>query len=118
MRGASRGMQWTLGSRPCSTRRFLTRSAAHGWYGKGFLRLAAILINSRGTCVSVHFAPQLSLVTHPYIPEKSGFPSGRRGAGALRLGFPSGVRGTLGVGYPSHWAESTTGAAQKIIGTA
>jgi len=28
---ASRGMQCTLGSRPCSTLRFLTNSAAHGW---------------------------------------------------------------------------------------
>jgi len=28
---ASRGMQCTLGSRPCSTLRFLTNSAAHSW---------------------------------------------------------------------------------------
>src|SRR5215471_3618703 len=98
MRGAPRGMQCTLGSRPCSTLRFLTKSAAHGWYGTGPFSDAAISINSREICVSLHFAPQLALVTHPYIPERSGFPSAKRGVGAVRLGLPSALRGTPGVG--------------------
>ena len=37
-------------------------------------------------------------VTQPHMPDKSGFPSAVRGAGADRLGLPSGVRGTPGVG--------------------
>src|SRR5579883_2470991 len=98
MRGAPRGMQCTFGSSPCSTLRFLTRSAAHGWYGTGVFIDAAMLINSREIWVSLHLAPQLARVTHPHIPEKSGFPSAVRGAGAARLGFPSGVRGTPAVG--------------------
>src|SRR6266850_8257476 len=40
-----------------------------------------------------------------HIPEKSGLPSAVRGVGAVRLGFPSGVRGTPAVGYFNHWAE-------------
>src|SRR5712692_9408898 len=52
------------------------------------------------------------------IPEKSGLPSGSRGAGALRLGLPSAVRGTSAVGYFSHWPSATPGAhvtAKTII---
>src|SRR5215471_20118510 len=37
-------------------------------------------------------------------PERSGWPSGARGAGAARFGLPSGVRGTPGVGRFSHCA--------------
>src|SRR5262249_40902245 len=36
-------------------------------------------------------------------PEKSGCPSGRRGAGAVRAGLPSGFFGMASVGYRSHW---------------
>src|SRR5579871_5168787 len=36
-------------------------------------------------------------------PERSGFPSAVRGAGAARLGFPSAVRGRPGVRWFSHW---------------
>ena len=32
-------------------------------------------------------------------PERSGLPSGARGAGAARFGLPSGVRGIPGVGW-------------------
>src|SRR6185369_2323754 len=39
-------------------------------------------------------------------PEKSGLPSGARGAGAARLAFPSAVRGMFFVGYRSHWATT------------
>ena len=39
------------------------------------------------------------------MPEKSGLPSGVRGVGADRLGFPSAVLGTPAVGYFNHWAR-------------
>src|SRR5438093_752716 len=39
-------------------------------------------------------------------PERSGLPSGVRGAGAVRFGLPSGVRGMPAVGYFSHCAGS------------
>src|SRR5262245_11407665 len=38
-----------------------------------------------------------------HIPEKSTLPSGVRGVAAVRLGFPSAVRGTPAVGCVSHW---------------
>jgi hypothetical protein len=41
-----------------------------------------------------------SAVSH--IPEKSGLPPRVRGAGAVRLTFPSGARGTPAVGYLNH----------------
>ena len=41
-------------------------------------------------------------------PERSGFPSAVFGAGAVRLGLPSGVRGRPGVGKLSHWAPKGT----------
>src|SRR5580658_5352502 len=73
-------------------------------------------MNSREICVSPHCAPQGGpMFTHPHIPDRSGFPSAVRGAGAARLGFPSAVCGTLGVAYPSHWAESTAGVTAKMI---
>ena len=40
------------------------------------------------------------------IPEKSGVPSGVRGAGAEELNLPLAVRGTPAVGYFSHWANT------------
>ena len=39
-------------------------------------------------------------------PEKSGWPSPPRGAGAARFGFPSEVRGISGVGWLSHCASA------------
>src|SRR5262245_27376083 len=38
------------------------------------------------------------------IPPRSGWPSEARGAGALRLGLPSLVRGVPGKGTLTHWA--------------
>src|SRR5215471_11257422 len=40
------------------------------------------------------------------MPDKSGLPSGCLGAGAVRFGLPSAVRGMPGVGYLIHCAES------------
>ena len=56
-------------------------------------------MNSREICVSPHSAPHgFPMLTHPHMPDKSGFPSAVRGAGASRFGLPSGVCGTPGVG--------------------
>jgi hypothetical protein len=45
------------------------------------------------------------------MPEKSALPSAVRGVGAVRFGFPSGVRGTPGVGYDDHCATTGDAAA-------
>src|SRR4051812_26751278 len=39
-------------------------------------------------------------------PDKSGLPSGVRGAGAARFGFPSAVFGRPAVGYFRYWAAT------------
>src|ERR1700736_3113414 len=44
-------------------------------------------------------------------PERSGLPSGVLGAGAVRLGLPSAVRGIPGVLRCSHCAGAATGVA-------
>jgi hypothetical protein len=49
-------------------------------------------------------------------PERSGVPSGVRGAGADRFGLPSAVRGIPRVGCVNHCAES--GALSAIVATA
>src|SRR5688500_967623 len=49
-------------------------------------------------------------------PLKSGLPSGSRGAGAVRFGLPSAVRGSLGSGCFSHWASDDRAA--EMINTA
>src|SRR5580658_10481606 len=119
MRGAPRGMQCTLGSLPCSAARVFWMANASGFSGKALLlREDAILMNSAGICVSLHFAPQLARVTHPYMPVKSGCPSDVRGAGAAILGFPSGPFGTPAVGYPRYCANDAVAPPAKIIRTA
>ena len=47
------------------------------------------------------------------MPEKSTFPSGVRGAGASRIGLPSAVRGTPGVGYDGHCALNEADMAAR-----
>ena len=49
---------------------------------------------------------QQSVLSVSQMPEKSGLPSGVRGVGAARLGFPSAVFGTPAVGYFNHWAPA------------
>src|SRR5207249_5797014 len=51
-------------------------------------------------------------------PERSGLPSGVRGAGAVRFGLPSGVRGIPGVGCFSHCAVSGALSATVSIAIA
>lgn len=48
-------------------------------------------------------------------PERLGFPSAARGAGAERFGLPSGVLGMPAVGWFNHWAWRNGGAAMKAI---
>src|SRR5262249_4441547 len=48
-------------------------------------------------------------------PDKSGCPSGRRGAGAVRSALPSGFLGMPSVGYRSHCPDAT--ARAPISGT-
>src|SRR5690242_10458802 len=99
MRGAPRGMQCTLGSLPCSAARACWIFNASGFSGRALLLSEdAMLMNSLGICMSLHLAPQLERVTHPYMPVKSGCPSAVRGAGAAILGLPSGPLGTPAVG--------------------
>src|SRR6185503_18577168 len=45
------------------------------------------------------------------MPEKSTLPSGVRGVGPSRTGFPSAVRGIPGVGYDGHCAPSDGASA-------
>jgi hypothetical protein len=45
------------------------------------------------------------------MPEKSTLPSAVRGAGAVRLGWPSASRGTSGVVYFGHCAETDADTA-------
>src|SRR5256885_16819833 len=51
-------------------------------------------------------------------PERSGLPSGARGAGAARFGLPSGVRGIPGVGGFNHYAGAPRAAAVPGIPSA
>src|SRR5579884_772533 len=111
-------MQCTLGSPLCSAARACWIFNASGFSGKTLpLREEAILMNSFGICVSLHLAPQLARVTHPYMPVKSGCPSAVRGAGAAMFGFPSGPLGTPAVGYPRYCAHSGTAVPPMIIRT-
>src|SRR5688572_29249014 len=48
-----------------------------------------------------------------HTPERSGMPAARRGAGALRLGVPSALRGTSGRRNAGHCAASDTENAKQ-----
>src|SRR5215471_1074478 len=47
-------------------------------------------------------------------PDRSTWPSGLRGAGALRFGLPFGSCGTSGVLIVIHWAATTAGSAIHV----
>src|ERR1022692_2231927 len=53
-----------------------------------------------------------------HSPDKSGLPSGVRGAGAVRFGLPSAVRGMPGVGCCTHCAASGVTSAVKTVAAA
>src|SRR5262245_19251769 len=50
-----------------------------------------------------------------HMPEKSGLPSRVRGVGAVRLTFPSRVRGTPAVGYFSHCATEDVDGQKTLM---
>src|SRR5215204_5241064 len=66
-----------------------------------------------GSCLPLQLALSVS-----QIPEKSGLPSGVRGEGADRLGFPSAVLGTPAVGYFNHWAKTVVERLRAAATTA
>src|SRR5439155_1013431 len=76
-----------------------------------------MLTNSCPTCMSAQpSGGHGRLCSMSQIPERSGLPSGVRGAGAVRFGFPSGIRGTPAVGYFSHCADMQVGQEFVNIG--
>src|SRR5215469_720649 len=78
--GTLEGRHRLLGSSlPRLSIRFLYSAAAHGWNGTSF-RSAAMLIR--------YFSPGSI-----HTPDRSGLPSGLRGAGAVRFAEPSLLRG-------------------------
>src|SRR5262245_58203103 len=60
-------------------------------------------------------AGQGRFLSGSHVPEKSGWPSAVRGAGACRWGDPSANLGTPGVGYCSHCARAGTASSVAII---
>src|SRR5687767_14405704 len=51
------------------------------------------------------------------MPEKSGFPSGSRGVGAVKSGLPSAFLGTSAVGWRTHWPRATAGTPMAAAST-
>src|SRR5438094_974183 len=83
--------------------RSLYSASAHGW--KGTWTPSAVML--------FRYLPSGFL----QIPVRSGLPSGVFGTGAVRLGFPSGVRGVFGSGTFTHWRKRIAIAvAVKFIG--
>src|SRR6476646_1596371 len=58
------------------------------------------MLSSLGSWITLKRYAFPAAVCH--TPDKSGLPSGVRGTGAVRFGFPSAVRGIPGVGKLSH----------------
>src|ERR1700681_1642031 len=94
-----------------SAPRCLNNAAAQGWRGtsSGF-RSAAMLFRYFGGTSPL---PAPAAGSHQ-IPERSGFPSAARGAGAERFGLPSALRGMLGALTFSHCAKAGAGEREKI----
>src|SRR5688572_551564 len=91
------------------------RAFAHGWNGAPPGRSAAMLyryLERTRRSVGMTVSPTTS-----QTPERSGFPSAARGAGAVRLGRPSGNRGVPGVLYDSHWADTGTARIRAATST-
>src|SRR5437667_2310347 len=102
-----------------SFRAFLS-SAAHGLNGRPSGNPAPISKNVAtggvpgGAGTGVPVVPPPSPRNRIQIPDRSGLPSAVLGVGASRTGLPSAVRGTPGVGYFAHCAESGTDKAVAI----
>src|SRR5436190_17624876 len=88
------------------------RSAAHGWNGRPSGNPAPMSKNVAtggvpgGAGTGAPVAPPPSPRNLIQIPDRSGLPSAVLGVGASRIGAPLAVRGTPGVGYFGHCAES------------
>src|SRR6266571_9538108 len=96
------GRHWIPGESFCrSSARCRTRASAEGWISPGF-RSAAMLRSYLSEILC-------------HRPDMSGLPSAVRGAGAVRLGLPPGVRGMPGVGCFSHCAASGVVSADRMI---
>src|SRR5262249_14606926 len=109
------GRQREVGSSfPFSAIRALTRSSAHGRYGKPPLRPQPA---SRNCCPKgMSWQPSTGqglFSSAAQIPERSGLPSDILGVGACRFGDPSDVLGTPAVGYFTHCAAAGTDIADK-----
>src|SRR5262247_1463647 len=92
--GTPRGRQFASGSSPeCDpSSRWSTSALAQGWNG-----------TSPGLRSDAMFRMYLGLLG-AHTPDRSGWPSGVRGAGAERFGLPSGPRGIEPDGTFSHCA--------------
>src|ERR1700674_4352685 len=94
MCGTPGGKQFALGSSPsCDpSARSAASALAQGWYGMS----SALRSAARFTAYLLPLGSQ--------IPDRSGWPSGVRGAGADRFGLPSGPRGIERAGTFTHCA--------------
>ena len=70
----------------------------------GVLSRAPMSLNNGGSGAPANDTPVPASGLASHTPERSGVPSAVFGAGAERLGWPSGRRGTPGVGYRNHCA--------------
>src|SRR5262249_15811967 len=86
---------------PKESERSLYKAAAQGWRG-------APPISPARFC---KYLP--SAVRHK--PDKSGLPSASFGAGADKIGLPSGVRGVFGSVTATHWADTAEVIAKEMV---
>src|SRR5947209_5561126 len=80
-------------------------------------REAVMLLSSLGVSVAEGPGRRLGSAV-VQIPEKSGLPSGMRGARAVMSTLPSGFRGTPAVGYFSHCAAKGVATMTKVASAA
>src|SRR6202161_986034 len=73
------------------------------------------MLTSPGFRSAAKFMVYLTPLGCCQIPDRSGLPSAAFGAGAVRFGLPSAVRGIPGDGIFSHWAETGTVMRRKIV---
>src|SRR5688572_17897292 len=92
--------------------RVFFNAAAHGWNGRPSGNPAPMSKNVAMGGVPGGAGSGLAAVPPPWprsltqIPDRSGLPSAVLGAGPSSIGTPLAVRGTPGVGYFGHCAES------------
>ncbi len=96
-----------------SSLRCFSRSAAHGRSGRPPFMFEPMLkkVAAGGALGSDDGAPPRPVGPFCHSPDRSGLPSGIRGAGAARLGLPSAVFGTPAGRWFGHCAEARAGRA-------